>query len=297
MMDDKQIVFNFLQKAISSIEENFNSEEREFFLDDKLDRDNFPFEYSIDAGISKAVILIKGAPFVIKMPFFKIYDDEAYCADHQYWNEERDSAFEEFCNQWHENKAKENPSYEYQFGDLTKQEVDNFFEQYDKDHPEPEYNDEYYYDIEGASNIRLENGAEPTIPDWDYCRLETVIYQLDLEEGLGSYFADEGYLGTIDQTPVYYQTRCTPMNSISIDYHSKEYHDKEKKSEKICKDLDIICFNDIWIADFVDYYGIDEFKRLHDFLQRYEIGDLRTCNIGYLDGAPILFDYSGYRDW
>jgi hypothetical protein len=44
-------------------------------------------------------------------------------------------------------------------------------------------------------------------------------------------------------------------------------------------------------------YGLDEFIRLDAFLNEMQIGDLRDCNIGYLDNAPILFDYSGFRHW
>ena len=242
----KEQVFELLDKAITHIDENFNAEEREFFLDDPLRMANLPFEFSIDSGISKAVILIKGEPFVIKIPFFKYYDDD------DYWVEEEEEEIDE---------------------------------------------DRFYYDLEGASNINLGEGIEPAIPDWDYCRLESVIYQLALEEGLGAYFAEEGYLGTIDNTPVYYQTRCIPMSDMTIDYDSAEYEKKSNKSRKICENLKADCFNALWISDFIDMYGEEEFKRLNTFLKRYEIEDLRMANIGYLDGAPILFDYSGYRVW
>ena len=242
----KEQVFNLLNKAISHIGENFNAEEREYFLDEPLRNANLPFEYSIDSGISKAVILIKDMPFVIKMPFFKYYNDSCY------WTEE--------------------------------------------DEDEEQDDEDFYYDLQGASNINLGTNSELAIEDWDYCHLESVIYQLALQEGLGAYFAEEGYLGTIDFTPVYYQTRCTPMNSIPIDYNSREYEIKESKSQTICNKLQIFCFNEVWISDFIDRYGEEEFKRLNNFLARYDIGDLRSCNIGYLDGAPILFDYSGYRD-
>ena len=235
----KEQVFNLLNKAITHIGENFNAEEREYFLDDPLRDANLPFEYSIDSGISKAVILIKDTPFVIKMPFFKYYDDACY------WSDDED----------------------------------------------------FYYDLQGASNINLGINSEADIPDWDYCHLESVIYQLALQEGLGAYFAEEGYLGTIDLTPVYYQTRCTPMSEMTIDYDSADYEKKSNKSRKICENLKVDCFNSLWISDFIDMYGEEEFKRLNTFLERYEIKDLRICNIGYLDGAPILFDYSGYRDW
>ena len=287
----KEQIFELLEKAIKHISEDFNCEEVESMIGDTLIEAQVPFEWSIDYGISKAVILIKGESFVIKMPFFKLYDDAVLCEERECWSCNKSSALHSF----HEKRKKEEKNENYS---LSLTEIKHFYSEWERNHPEPTEDDySCLYDIEGASNIDLGEGVDPAIPDWDYCCLESVIYQLALEEGLGAYFAEEGYLGTIDFTPVYYQTRCIPMNTMSIDYNSREYQKKKSKSETICKELDIDCFNSVWIADFIELYGKEELKRLNSFLDRYEIGDLRTCNIGYLDGAPILFDYSGYRDW
>ena len=287
----KEKVFELLNNAISHIGANFNSDEVESYLNDQLTEGNFPVgEYSIDSGISKAVIIIQGAPFVIKMPFFTIYESSTYDEDLRSWEQGLDEAINEYAKK----RVIETGNEENYI--LTHEELQLIRKQYKEYNPEPTTED-YYYEIEGASNINLGDNIEPAIPDWDYCRLESVIYQLAVEEGLGAYFAEEGYLGTIDQTPIYYQTRCIPMSSITIDYRSKEYAQKESKSKSICDKLQIPCFDEVWISDFIDCYGEEEFKRLNSFLNRYEIEDLRRCNIGYLDNAPILFDYSGYRDW
>jgi hypothetical protein len=87
------------------------------------------------------------------------------------------------------------------------------------------------------------------------------------------------------------------MSSMEIDYNSKEFVEKRKMSNKVCDELEIDCFDEVWIADFIQMYGKDELQRLMEFINKYDIDDLRTCNIGYLDGAPILFDYSSFRDW
>lgn len=287
----KEQVFQMLSRAITHISENFCFDERESQLDEQINTDELPFEYSIESGVSKAVILIKGVPFVIKMPFFKIYSDEDFQEAWYQWDSARDNAFSVYL----EKRRNELNDQEYC---LTPAEIEYVDSLFSKDLPEPNEEDfNPYYDLIGASDINLDADTKSTISDWDYCNLECVIYQLAVEEGLGAYFAEEGCLGIIDKTPVYYQTRCTPRNEIDIDYNSKEYQNKRKKSETICNSLDINCFDELWIADFIDCYGIEEFKRLNNFLDRYGINDLRPCNIGYLDGAPILFDYSGYRDW
>ena len=43
----KEQVFNLLEKAISHIDEKFNSEERDIYLDSQLEDAQLPFEYSI----------------------------------------------------------------------------------------------------------------------------------------------------------------------------------------------------------------------------------------------------------
>lgn len=287
----KEQVFNILQKAISHISENFCAEHREQYLDIQLKEKNLPFEYSIDDGVSKAVILIKGAPFVIKIPFYQLSDESAYEDNYYEWSKARDEALDNYCLK--RQQETQNSSYS-----LTKEEIDMVTQEFKASWgDEPTLDDSIYFeDLCGASCINLD-GEEDDIPDWNYCELETAIYRKAAAEGLARYFAEEECLGFIDNTPIYWQARCTPLSEITMDYHSEEYKRKKKTSEKLCDKLDTDCFNAIWIADFIDFYGESEFERLVKFLDKYEIDDLRPCNIGYIDKAPILFDFSGYRGW
>ena len=133
--------------------------------------------------------------------------------------------------------------------------------------------------------------------NWDYCRLESAIYKKAEEEGLGAYFAKEeliGYIGNLH--PVYMQQKCKVFSEMNIDYKSQDYKEKSEISNSLCKKFNFSNFNSIWIADFIDMYGEYEFEKLVTFIRNYDIEDLRACNIGYFDGAPILFDYAGYRE-
>ena len=276
----KEQVFNMLDKAILKIHHTFCEDECEYILTEQLKDAKFPFSWSVECGVSKAVILIKGESYVIKLPFTTFYDYEAYSDAHYYWNEERDEVIAQA-----------------EVDNLSNDELQVRLHEFDKTHPEPDASDErWYYDLEGASYIHaIEIESEY---DWNYCHLETEIYRAALEQGLGAYFAEEGFLGRLDcGHPVYYQQRCTPLSSLEYDYSSVDYEKKSRRARKTCEDNEIYCFNPLWIADFLDMYGLDEFKRLNVFLKEMDIGDLRDCNIGYLDGAPILFDYSGFRQW
>lgn len=259
-MITKEEFLSLLQKNISCIDSKLCSNNYEDILEIPLRDCLMPCDWSIEAGISKAVFLIKGADYVIKLPFLSRFDEDGY----------QDAVYD----------------WEHQDEDAE----DRL--------PEPQEDDDYwYYEFTGASSQAFDDDAFYDYVDWDYCNLETRLYQEAVTRGLGAYFAEESLLGYIDDHPVYCQTRCTPLCALEIDYCSEDYEKKTKASRATCKELNIECFNSYWISDFISAYGTDELKRLYEFLREFNIDDLRDCNIGYLDGAPILFDYSGYREW
>lgn len=140
------------------------------------------------------------------------------------------------------------------------------------------------------------NSLINTVNTWDYCEAEVNLYHAAVEEVVDTYFAEEGLLGYIDNYPIYWQQRCVPFTNL--DNHSTEASERRsEQSREKCKKLGVNCFHSLWIADFIDAYGEDELKRLNDFLCTWGIDDLRGCNIGYIGGLPIIFDYSGFNEW
>lgn len=272
----KEELFNMLDEAISNLDNKYFCSDEQEMLTYQLKDAKLPFSYSIESGISKAVILIKGLPYVVKIPFCSIYMEEAYGDAHCEWSEELDQITKN--------------SERYSDEELQKL-IDNH-----NDH-EPQADDEqFYYPLEGATNCALD--ALTDAPDWDYCNLECAIYEEAVKQGLGAYFAEEGLLGMLDcNHPVYYQQRCVPLCSLELNYYGEEYEIKSKRARTTCEKYNMDCFNPYWINDFIDAYGEDELRRLNEFIKEMGIGDLRDCNIGYLDNAPILFDYSGFRYW
>lgn len=284
----KEQVFEILDKAIKGISENFCEENCDDVLKDQLSAANLPFVYSVASGISKAVLLIKDASFVIKLPYLCFFNEDALESAEYEWREHYDYLLEQAI-------AKKMA----QTGDpntlLTDEEKQLALAELQR---EPDYGDEeFYYELEGATFCDLEelkNG-----PDWNYCNLECAIYKEAVKRGLGNYFAEEGLLGELHcGHPVYYQQRCLPLEfRDDIRYDSEEYTKRSNYARNTCDKLDIYCFNPIWVADFIDMYGEQELAALNAFLNDMGISDLRESNIGYLDGAPILFDYSGFRFW
>lgn len=281
----KEQVFELLDKAIDHIEATFCDEACDDMLTIPLQDAVLPFEWTIERGISKAVMLIKGEPYVIKFPFYAMHDGDAYEDAYYEWSYSRDQAIERAL------KAKGDPNYIFAPEELRAIEKSLKWSR-------PQCDDDcFYIPLEGANYIPGLSELRDA-PEWNYCNLECALYEKAVERGLGAYFAEEKLLGELScGHPVYYQQRCTPICDLEIDYNSADYERKSRKARKTCDDNEIYCFNSLWISDFLEMYGLDEFIRLDAFLNEMQIGDLRDCNIGYLDNAPILFDYSGFRHW
>ena len=248
---------------------------------------NYPI--SIFNGISKLVIVAAGLDYVLKIPFTHIYDEgyEECCREDI--DNERDSMYEEAA----EILKQQNKSIiltDKIVEELLHRELPVFDEEAD-----------FHAELNGATSVRLlfpDNELDYDC-DWNYCNLETAIYQEAVKRGLGAYFAEEGVIGLLDDGhPVYYQQRCKILCDMDeYNTSSEEYARRSVTSRAACERMQALCFNEWWIADFIRIYGEEEFKRLSDFLDELEIGDLRSTNIGYYGEMPVLVDYSGFRHW
>ena len=150
---------------------------------------------------------------------------------------------------------------------------------------------DYLNYFERANNFFLE-----TFSNWDYCELECAVYQEAKKEGLEPYFAKEQLLGYVNMHPVYVQEYVVPYAEASSTRPKEVTREKRTKTEDFCASFDQDCFNLRWIVDFIEVYGHDEFRRLCLFLKKLSIVDLHRGNVGYLNGFPILLDYSNFND-
>ena len=146
----------------------------------------------------------------------------------------------------------------------------------------------YFSNFEWAESDKVS-----TSNNWDYCALECAFYEIATERGLEQYFAKEELYAVVLDHPVYIQERVTPLEASekSISYEQAE------TTRKRCSDLSVRCFNPKWVTDFFNCYGEQEFIKLSNFLEEMKIYDLHEGNLGYLYGAPVLLDYSDFREW
>ena len=122
----------------------------------------------------------------------------------------------------------------------------------------------------------------------DYCAEEADIYYEACELGLECFFAETEFGGcTKDGTKFYISERV--RGYVKNKDTSKDSY--EKASSFYCN----IC--DAWLADAIEFYGLDKVRALINFLDSHQLSDFHTGNLGTrANGAPVLLDYSDYRE-
>lgn len=127
---------------------------------------------------------------------------------------------------------------------------------------------------------------------WDYCHTELIIYNSAEEKELDQCFAKTSLIGKVKGYPIYQQEKAKIFgHTCNESEYSKE---KTGSTEKKCKELDVNNFNSCWLSDFIDYYGNELFVKFMLFLKEMRINDLHRDNLGYINGRPVLVDYSGF---
>lgn len=135
----------------------------------------------------------------------------------------------------------------------------------------------------------------------DYCKVEVVRYQhaLNYDDGeVAQLFARTSFLGYIHDYPIYMQPICEAYEDIDRpggeDYERS--HACMSSTIDTCHKNGYSCFNAIWLTQVMFHYGENVFNELCSFIQKEKIDDLHGGNIGYYQGKPVIFDYSGYND-
>lgn len=150
--------------------------------------------------------------------------------------------------------------------------------------PEEIIDTDFYYEFTYAS-------IDEDDPEcWDYCRLECAIYEKAAAAGLARYFAKEEIIGYLDDFfPIYAQEKVSAFSKV---------YDKDigQRTSKRCEELNVDCIHSMWVHDFFEIYGEEEYVKLANFLKEEDLWDFHGGNIGYRNGKPILMDYSGYND-
>ena len=157
-------------------------------------------------------------------------------------------------------------------------------------------NDEDYVikiPFHGEDKYEYYEGAPCTVDFWDYCQAEEERYEN----------APVVIKSRLAKTQLIYETKngirlySQPKCSIARNAHCAT---KSKKTAKFFYDwwgrdslLPITHVN--WLNTYIDCYGLDSLKAFFKaIIQEDWNDDLRDVNIGFLNGRPVLVDYSSF---
>lgn len=156
----------------------------------------------------------------------------------------------------------------------------NFFESEDE-----EEEDYYQYFTEAVDGG---NG-------WNYCEVEYHHYIVAKAAGMDKYLAPTIRIGYMANSgfPVYIQPKCKIFTFTNTEHSPEERKNTKEnlQSKGVKYDLPID-----WLIDFQNIYGEKELINFLIFLENEEWRDLRGDNVGYLNGKPVLVDYSDFWD-
>ena len=136
--------------------------------------------------------------------------------------------------------------------------------------------------------------------NYNDCEIEVMVYKLAEKYGLHHFFAPAAKLASFNcslgEIPVYVMKKVVVDEDRVSDHFYSLYDgdsgDEEDVSEWYENNFDEI---DATMQAFVDYYGGAEADILQNFLNKVDINDIHSGNVGYdEDDNLIIIDYAGY---
>ena len=136
--------------------------------------------------------------------------------------------------------------------------------------------------------------------NYNDCEIEVMVYKLAEKYGINHFFAPAAQLASFNcslgEIPVYVMKKVVVDEDRVSDHFYSLYDgdsgDEEDVSEWYENNFDEI---DATMQAFVDYYGGAEADILQNFLNKVDINDIHSGNVGYdEDDNLIIIDYAGY---
>lgn len=157
-----------------------------------------------------------------------------------------------------------------------------------------------FWDIDTEEFLDFENANFDDEHYWDYCFTEVICYNKAKSKKVNKAFCKAKLLGLVNDYPIYIQERAETYYNLKkkgknqeSDYNDED--DRTPRTKDYCKKHGFFCFNPIWCADAIEYYGKKRFNKIMSFVKENNIGDLHTDNIGYVGRKPVFIDFSDYN--
>lgn len=135
----------------------------------------------------------------------------------------------------------------------------------------------------------------------DYCYCEALITDEARKAGVANFIAQTEIY---DEALVDFQT--IPIYVSERAEESFDCAKSSKKTKRMTKDEKETITNTVyshnssipiqWCFEAVEYYGINMVDSFLNFVDEHRLNDFHSGNLGYIEGRPIIIDYSGFND-
>lgn len=159
------------------------------------------------------------------------------------------------------------------------------------------YSTSYYADFKKYRNANSDQRF-----CWDYCFTDMITYRSAVQEGVEAFFCKTRLIGLVKGYPIYVQEKIVTYDYL---YGEDRYEENQFKKGSLYlsqyienqSEDSIVDINLMWLADAIDFYGNKKVNKLLNFINKNNIGDLHTENIGYTyESRPVIIDYSDFHD-
>ena len=155
-----------------------------------------------------------------------------------------------------------------------------------------------------------EDGDEILVEGFpDYARMEYEIYMAAKAGGLEYFFAKTEEVSShiyeqpkVDATVNDYRYNDDDLPKRYFNGKNKAPYLNIKDTDKLldyCKKNGLAGLQSRIKLDVIRYflaaYSFPELQRLHKFLIKYDINDIRAGNCGWIDGKLVIFDFFGFK--
>lgn len=135
----------------------------------------------------------------------------------------------------------------------------------------------------------------------DYCYCEALITDEARKAGVANFIAQTEIY---DEALVDFQT--IPIYVSERAEESFDLAKSSKKTKRMTKGERETIANTVyshdssipiqWCFEAVEYYGIKMVDTFLNFVDEHRLNDFHSGNLGYIEGRPIIIDYSGFND-
>ena len=146
-----------------------------------------------------------------------------------------------------------------------------------------EYSEEYIFSEFTEANENFYN---------DYCYDELEKIEHIIAYGYGCLVPQTECIGIFNGHYIYLQEKVQPMCEC------RKVNASEESLKKAEKDTTAFCSN--WIAKVFDFYGEEFWNQFITWVEETDLDIFSDCHTGNygisMDGRPMMFDISGFRD-